>query len=166
MMQPLGQVLETGVSFCWFHGAITYNHLSSDCNVHYCVDVSLQVFERLGATNEVSLHLVEVSPHLSQVQSKTLCVTAARPLPPTGPYYQSGVTATNVPVFWYSSIQDVPQQFSCFLAHEFFDALPIHKFQARASVWRCVWIPHYSALSLRDIKQFSFVFVHWYAELG
>ena len=113
--------------------------------------MSLQVFERFGAANEVSLHLVEVSPHLSQVQSKTLCVTTARPLPPTGPYYQSGFTATNVPVFWYNNIQDVPRQFSCFLAHEFFDALPIHKFQARASV-HCLWIPHYSALLLRDIR--------------
>ena len=116
------------------------------------MDVSLQVFERFGAANEVSLHLVEVSPHLSQVQSKTLCVTSARPLPLTGSHYQSGVTVTNVPVFWYSSIQDVPRQFSCFLAHEFFDALPVHKFQARASVWHCVWIPHCSALLLMDIK--------------
>jgi Uncharacterized conserved protein len=98
------------------------------------MDMSLQVFERFGATNELSLHLVEVSPHLSQVQSKMLCVTTARPLPATEPYYQLGITATNIPVFWYNSIQDVPRRFSCFLAHEFFDALPIHIFQVRASV--------------------------------
>jgi NADH dehydrogenase [ubiquinone] 1 alpha subcomplex assembly factor 7 len=93
------------------------------------MDLSLQVFERFGVTNEVSLHFVEVSPHLSAVQSKTLCVETTRALTPTEPHYQSGITVTNIPVFWYNSIQDVPRQFSCFLAHEFFDALPIHKFQ-------------------------------------
>jgi NADH dehydrogenase [ubiquinone] 1 alpha subcomplex assembly factor 7 len=72
-----------------------------------------------------------MSPHLSQLQAQTLCVKTARSSEPTQLYYQLGTTATNIPVFWYSSIQDVPRHFSCFLANEFFDALPIHKFQVR-----------------------------------
>ncbi|GFG40096.1 hypothetical protein Cfor_10983 [Coptotermes formosanus] len=101
------------------------------------VDI-LRVFERFGAANEVSLHLVELSPHLRQVQSEALLVTITRPQQ-TELYYQSGTTATDIPVFWYNSVQDVPRQFSCFLAHEFFDALPIHKFQARASLTEDGW---------------------------
>ena len=31
-------------------------------------------------------------------------------------------------VHWHDSLRSVPKQFSFFIAHEFFDALPIHKF--------------------------------------
>jgi NADH dehydrogenase [ubiquinone] 1 alpha subcomplex assembly factor 7 len=90
---------------------------------------------------------VEVSPHLSQIQAKKLCLKTVRSSEPTQLYYQLGTTATNIPVFWYNSVQDVPRQFSCFLAHEFFDALPIHKFQVRDSLQRCLWILYDSAAS-------------------
>ncbi|XP_023709440.1 protein arginine methyltransferase NDUFAF7, mitochondrial isoform X2 [Cryptotermes secundus] len=100
----------------------------------------LRVFERFGAGNEVSLHLVEVSPRLSQIQAQKLCVKTVRPSKSSHTYYQLGTTATNIPVFWYNSIQDVPRQFSCYLAHEFFDALPIHKFQRTEAGWREVLI--------------------------
>ncbi|PSN49022.1 Protein arginine methyltransferase NDUFAF7 [Blattella germanica] len=91
----------------------------------------LRVFERFGAGgSELSLHLVEVSPYLSQLQAELLCVKSAKNTPSSKvPYYRVGTTASNIPVFWYDRITDVPRQFSCFLAHEFFDALPIHKFQ-------------------------------------
>ncbi|XP_021924705.1 protein arginine methyltransferase NDUFAF7, mitochondrial isoform X2 [Zootermopsis nevadensis] len=100
----------------------------------------LRVFDRFGVRNEVSLHLVEVSPYLSQMQAQTLCEKTIRPSEPTQLYYQLGTTAKNIPVFWYNSIQDVPRQFSCFLAHEFFDALPIHKFQRTEAGWREILI--------------------------
>jgi len=102
------------------------------------IDMPFQVFYRFGAGNDVSLHLVELSPHLRQIQAQKLCVKTVRPSKPTELYYQLGTTATNIPVFWYNSIQDVPRQFSFFIAHEFFDALPIHKFQVRDSMLCCI----------------------------
>ncbi|XP_069697808.1 protein arginine methyltransferase NDUFAF7, mitochondrial isoform X2 [Periplaneta americana] len=114
----------------------------------------LRVFERFGVHNEVSLHLVEVSPHLSQIQAKALCVKIYTQPTSNQQYYQMGITATNIPVFWYKSIQDVPRQFSCFLAHEFFDALPIHKFQRTEAGWREVLIDIDPAA---DTEKFRFV---------
>lgn len=32
-------------------------------------------------------------------------------------------------ISWYEHLKEVPAQFSLYLAHEFFDALPIHKYQ-------------------------------------
>jgi len=46
-------------------------------------------------------------------------------------YYMKGETQEGLPIFWYRSLLDVPRGFSCLLAHEFFDALPIHKFKVR-----------------------------------
>lgn len=82
------------------------------------------------------MHLVEISPKLSEIQAKNLC-TSYEELTPNinskmknaiGPYKQ-GVTKDGIKVFWYYSVNDIPQSFSVILAHEFFDALPIHKFQ-------------------------------------
>ncbi|XP_035379997.1 protein arginine methyltransferase NDUFAF7, mitochondrial isoform X3 [Electrophorus electricus] len=91
----------------------------------------LRVFHQLQSVlhgAEVSVHLVEVSPKLSQLQAQCLA----------GEYtcggedelvYRTGTTHTGLPIYWYRSVKDVPRGFSIFLAHEFFDALPIHKFQ-------------------------------------
>ncbi|KAK3912432.1 Protein arginine methyltransferase NDUFAF7, mitochondrial [Frankliniella fusca] len=51
-------------------------------------------------------------------------------------HYQRGVMDDGTPVYWYYSIGEVPNNFSCYLAHEFFDALPIHKFKKTAEGWR------------------------------
>uniref|UniRef100_A0A8D8ZZ19 Protein arginine methyltransferase NDUFAF7 n=1 Tax=Cacopsylla melanoneura TaxID=428564 RepID=A0A8D8ZZ19_9HEMI len=51
--------------------------------------------------------------------------------------YQSGTTRNGTLVKWYSSIYDVPQKhFTFFLAHEFFDALPVHKLIKTENGWR------------------------------
>lgn len=39
-----------------------------------------------------------------------------------------GISRHGIPVFWHKQLQDVPNSFSLIVAHEFFDALPIHKF--------------------------------------
>lgn len=58
-----------------------------------------------------------------------------------GLFYQSGTTRHGTNIKWYTSITDVPQKnFSLILAHEFFDALPIHKFVRTENGWREVLI--------------------------
>lgn len=90
---------------------------------------SFQVFAKFKFTEEISCHLVEISPELSQIQAKTLVVdnVEANDASP----YQRGESMSGIPVHWYKSLEEVPRQFSCVIAHEFFDALPIHKFQVR-----------------------------------
>ena len=41
---------------------------------------------------------------------------------------------------WHESLRTVPKGFSLFLAHEFFDALPVHKFVRTAEGWREILI--------------------------
>ena len=100
-----------------------------------------------GIQDAVSVHMVEVSPHLSQMQydklaGKTSAETAtldttgsesAKSLvedtASRGQHYKTGTSRYGPDVFWYSQLADVPKGVSFFLAHEFFDALPIHKFQ-------------------------------------
>ena len=43
-------------------------------------------------------------------------------------------------VHWHSSLRSVPKAFSLFIAHEFFDALPINKFVKSKEGWREVLI--------------------------
>ena len=53
--------------------------------------------------------------------------------------YKRCVSQTGVPVSWYRAVQDVPlQDGNCFfVAHEFFDALPVHQFQVLALIFWC-----------------------------
>lgn len=91
----------------------------------------------LNLSNRVSVHLVEISPALSQLQAERLCIESRDNKPTVDEnnkssvtHYREGITKNgNVKIYWYYSINDVPRNFSIFIAHEFFDALPIHKFQ-------------------------------------
>ncbi|XP_051954585.1 protein arginine methyltransferase NDUFAF7, mitochondrial [Xyrauchen texanus] len=104
----------------------------------------LRVFSQLKAVLgkvDLSVHLVEISPKLSQVQAD--CLTADQTQVFDGddvPVYRSGTTNTGLPVYWYRQIDDVPRGFSVFIAHEFIDALPIHKFQRTEKGWREVMV--------------------------
>lgn len=89
----------------------------------------LRVLSRFGLSADLSVHLVEISPHLSEMQSQRLCFQTAESAP-TESHYRQGETVSGIPVRWYERVQDVPNDgFSVVLAHEFFDALPVHKFQ-------------------------------------
>lgn len=64
----------------------------------------------------VSVHMVETSPHLRQIQSATLAKYAQ----PT----------------WYDSLDEVPEGISFIVANEFFDALPVHQFKKTKAGWK------------------------------
>lgn len=104
----------------------------------------LRVFSQLrGALGgaAVSVHLVEVSPKLSQVQAQ--CLTGDQSQVSASedePVYRQGTSTTGLPISWYRNLDDVPRGFSIYLAHEFFDALPIHKFQGTEKGWREVMV--------------------------
>lgn len=99
-----------------------------------------QLQQVMGGTS-VSVHLVEVSPVLSAIQAQELTGSDSH-IDMAGEelVYRRGNTADGVQVSWYRRLQDVPSGFSVFVAQEFFDALPIHKFQKTPRGWREVLI--------------------------
>ncbi|CAH1402359.1 unnamed protein product [Nezara viridula] len=98
----------------------------------------LRVYKRLKLDESISVHFVEVSDELSKVQGNKLCTSVLKHNNKT--YYQEGRTENNVPIFWHKAIQDVPKTFTCILAHEFFDALPVHILKQTVDGWREVLI--------------------------
>ncbi|KAM8785830.1 protein arginine methyltransferase NDUFAF7, mitochondrial isoform 2-T3 [Rhynchonycteris naso] len=103
-----------------------------------------EVFSQLGSVLkncDISIHLVEVSQKLSEIQALTLTEEKV-PLERSdgSPVYMKGVTKSGIPVSWYRDLQDVPKGYSFYLAHEFFDVLPVHKFQKTPQGWREVFI--------------------------
>ncbi|XP_067901414.1 protein arginine methyltransferase NDUFAF7, mitochondrial isoform X2 [Heterodontus francisci] len=104
----------------------------------------LRVFNQLRSVlneSETSVHLVEVSTKLGEVQVQLLTEGEQHLLhDPSGAIYKTGTTKTGLPISWYRDLQDVPKGFSFYLAHEFFDVLPIHKFQKTKQGWREILI--------------------------
>ncbi|BFF90300.1 protein arginine methyltransferase NDUFAF7 homolog mitochondrial [Drosophila madeirensis] len=94
---------------------------------------------KLGA--EFSMHMVEISPYLSKAQAQRFCYTH-NTLPEDAqlPHYQVGTTATGTKAYWHRRLEDVPEGFSLVLAHEYFDALPVHKLQLDNGQWQEVLI--------------------------
>uniref|UniRef100_A0A182WLX9 Protein arginine methyltransferase NDUFAF7 n=1 Tax=Anopheles minimus TaxID=112268 RepID=A0A182WLX9_9DIPT len=91
----------------------------------------LRVFQRFGLSKEqLSGHLVEMSPNLQRIQAERLCNGSVHRTAPdhTEPYVQEGTTGTGINLRWYTDIVEVPKGFSIILANEFFDALPVHVF--------------------------------------
>ncbi|XP_064428192.1 protein arginine methyltransferase NDUFAF7, mitochondrial isoform X3 [Mirounga angustirostris] len=104
----------------------------------------LRVFSQLGSVLkncDISIHLVEVSRKLSEIQALTLTEEKI-PLERNAgsPVYMKGVTKSGIPISWYRDLHDVPKGHSFYLAHEFFDVLPVHKFQKTPQGWREVFI--------------------------
>jgi NADH dehydrogenase [ubiquinone] 1 alpha subcomplex assembly factor 7 len=108
-------------------------------------DDMLRVFTQFpGMRDAVSLHLVEISPHLTNMQySKLTGHEQLRTNATTNEYidslsrpsYQSCVSRHGIKVNWYRQLADVPHAPSFYIAHEFFDALPVHKFQKKENRW-------------------------------
>ncbi|XP_070285123.1 protein arginine methyltransferase NDUFAF7, mitochondrial [Myotis yumanensis] len=104
----------------------------------------LRVFSQLGSVLkkcDISIHLVEVSQKLSEIQALTLTEEKVPLERDAGsPVYMKGVTKSGIPISWYRDLQDVPKEHSFYVAHEFFDVLPVHKFQKTPQGWREVLI--------------------------
>ena len=115
---------------------------------------ALRVFTKFGFSEALSIHLVELSPYLSKLQAQKLCYSFTEVSPQAKqPHYMMGETINGVKVFWYSQIEDVPKGFSIILAHEFFDALPIHKLQKDGDVWKEILVD----IDPEDIEKFRYV---------
>ncbi|XP_049726568.1 protein arginine methyltransferase NDUFAF7, mitochondrial isoform X2 [Elephas maximus indicus] len=103
-----------------------------------------KVFSQLGSVlknSDISVHLVEVSQKLSEIQAATLTEEKV-PLERNAgsPVYMKGISKSGIPISWYRDLQDVPKGHSFYLAHEFFDVLPVHKFQKTPQGWREVLV--------------------------
>lgn len=100
----------------------------------------LRVLTRYDIHRDMSLHLVEVSPHLANAQAARLCYKQSDHPEGSEKYYLQGETVSGVPIYWYKCLEDVPLEFSVILAHEFYDALPIHKLQKMEDTWKEILI--------------------------
>ncbi|KAM4772873.1 protein arginine methyltransferase NDUFAF7, mitochondrial [Rhinophrynus dorsalis] len=122
------------------------------------IDDILRVFHQFGhllKPCDISVHLVEVSPKLSDIQAIKL---TGKEIEMEGdensPVYKKGITKTGLPVCWYQDLHDIPQGYTFYIAHEFFDALPIHKLQRTREGWREILIdidPEASVEKLRFV---------------
>ncbi|XP_073527543.1 protein arginine methyltransferase NDUFAF7, mitochondrial isoform X2 [Phyllobates terribilis] len=94
-------------------------------------------FQHLLQSCDISIHLVEVSPKLSEIQAIRLMGNNVEvEYDENTLAYKKGVTKSGLPISWYQDVRDVPAGYTFFLAHEFFDALPIHKLQKTLEGWR------------------------------
>ena len=111
-----------------------------------------------------TVHLVEASPTQRNFQRHLFCEKPGTPLPPAPMEAHSiteGKTRDGIHLKWHFHIDDVqngsdppPLLFSCwphhnpfsnsflenrlfFVAHEFFDAIPVHQFEVRKVNWFC-----------------------------
>ena len=64
----------------------------------------------------LQIHLVETSPNLTKIQQTKLG------------RFQQEIKWKIETIKWHSRVSEVPKGFTFFIANEFFDALPIHKF--------------------------------------
>lgn len=74
----------------------------------------LRVFSQLGSVLkncDISIHLVEVSEKLSEIQALTLTEEKI-PLERNAgsPVCMRGVTKSGIPISWYRDLQDVPKE--------------------------------------------------------
>ncbi|KAF9359283.1 NADH dehydrogenase [ubiquinone] complex I, assembly factor 7 [Mortierella sp. AD094] len=90
--------------------------------------------------NSISgVHLIEASPGLRRVQRERLCGIPISE-EQVGGGSREGITAAvrqdGLPILWHDVFDDLPNECSLIVAHEFFDALPIYKFEKTEEGWR------------------------------
>ncbi|BFZ56530.1 hypothetical protein PYCC9005_003577 [Savitreella phatthalungensis] len=94
------------------------------------------------------IHLIEASDRLREIQRQKLCGQDNKffdaDLPQSSPSGSRTVTGAqskfdDVTIYWHYDIKSVPRgdgSSALVVAHEFFDALPIHAFEATKHGWR------------------------------
>ena len=86
----------------------------------------------------VSVHLVEISDNLRKIQQAQLCgYFQSDPMPNND---EKSISKYGPEINWYQDLRRVPKAVSFFVAHEFFDALPIHKFVRNQDGWHEILI--------------------------
>ncbi|KAH8596850.1 putative S-adenosyl-L-methionine-dependent methyltransferase-domain-containing protein [Bisporella sp. PMI_857] len=93
---------------------------------------TIRNFKPMASSIE-AVYLVEASPALRDAQKQLLCGDA--PMSETSIGFQSTSKYTNIPIIWTENIRFIPSdgdKSPFIVAHEFFDALPIHAFQSVA----------------------------------
>lgn len=100
----------------------------------------LRVFEHFNVLKGASLQMVEASLALSDIQAKRLCIQSGIVPDKNSVVYREGITHQGIPAKWYRDFRDIPDTFSLIVANEFFDALPIHKFQRTERGYREILI--------------------------
>lgn len=123
-------------------------------------DDMLRVFSKFPDLKKaVSLHLVEISPELSRIQRRKLTeqesssknetdteeehILGSRGNRTTSSTTDDVISCRSrydVNVTWYKDLKNVPEGKMFLVAHEFFDALPIHKFQKKDNKWHEVLV--------------------------
>ncbi|KAF3484210.1 DUF185 domain-containing protein [Arthroderma uncinatum] len=91
---------------------------------------SIRNFKGFASSIE-GIYLIEASPTLRDIQKQTLCGNA--PMEECEIGHKSISTHLGVPVYWAEHIRLLPEtkdKAPFIIAHEFFDALPIHAFQS------------------------------------
>ncbi|WOL02986.1 NADH dehydrogenase [Canna indica] len=84
-------------------------------------------------SKSLNIHMVECSPALQKVQYSALkCVEATNDDSSTGTIS----TLSGNPISWHASLEQVPNGLpTIIIAHEFYDALPVHQFQKTSKGW-------------------------------
>lgn len=127
------------------------------------VDDITRVFSQFPkARSCLSISLVEVSPFLRQVQEQNLCGTTSvleqEDANKLGVH--SSMTKLGFPITWYPDIDSVPETsgFTSYIAHEFLDALPIHKFRRNdKGEWREILVDYETSQSANSKENLRFV---------
>nr|CDJ84318.1 unnamed protein product [Haemonchus contortus] len=102
----------------------------------------LLVMDKFKEKN-LSVHLVETSDALIQQQEELLCGASSSSGSSSDceNVVRANKTKSGVPIFWYKTIEDIPEKFSVFIANEFLDALPVHQFSRDSrGFWNEVYI--------------------------
>ncbi|OAA59383.1 DUF185 domain protein [Cordyceps fumosorosea ARSEF 2679] len=79
-----------------------------------------------------AVYMVEASPELRSTQKDLLCGPGTPTTESKAGYHSTG-KYNNLPIVWTQTIKSVPMEHNktpFIVAHEFFDALPIHSFQS------------------------------------